>query len=265
MTFTEEYLTDEERDLEELSNYPTAFGITFTPKVSGIALAIAGLLGSLYLALNWLLPAQQSLQQLQADEMSKQQQVDQAKSGVSNQEFQNVDRQLQQKEALKQQILALFANENDVNTLLLDISQIFQARKVTLISFQPQGSRPTVITDSSLGAAVNNRLKRQSFNVQMKGRYANSQDVLRDLERLQPLVVIKNLSTKIEQGELVATVVTQGKNQARIIPNANQMVTTSFLLDMIIPLTAEELAKLAPPPAAEGQKEQQPPANNPPQ
>lgn len=97
MTFTEEYVPDEDRDLEEMDNYPTAFGVTFTPRVIGIALAVACLLGSLYLVFNWLMPAYTTLRQLEADESSKQQQVDQQKNGGMKQEFENLEGQLQQK------------------------------------------------------------------------------------------------------------------------------------------------------------------------
>lgn len=265
MTFTEEYLPDEDRELEELANYPTAFGITFTPKVTGITLAIAGLLGSLYLGMNWVLPAYQSLQQLQADKTGKEQQVAQQRSGVAATEFEKVETQLLQKEGIKQQILSLFANEKDINTLLLDIDRIFRSRGVTLISFQPQGTGAAVITDSSLGADVNNKLKRQTFNVQMKGRYVDSQNVLRDLERLQPLILLKNLNTQADEGERIAKVVSTGKNQATIVPEDDKPVVTSFLLDLVIPLTPEELAKLAPPPAPPPAQPGETPPANPPQ
>jgi len=50
------------------------------------------------------------------------------------------------------------------------------------------------------------------------------------------------------EGGSVVKVVSTGKNQATIVPQGDQPVTTTFLLDVIIPLNAEELAKLAPPP-----------------
>ncbi|MFN9675011.1 MAG: pilus assembly protein, partial [Microcystis sp.] len=47
--------------------------------------------------------------------------------------------------------------------------------------------------------------------------------------------------------------------KATIVPQGDKHVTTTFLLDVIIPLNAEELAKLAPPPPAEGQPPASPP------
>jgi len=115
------------------------------------------------------IPAYTDLQRLQIDKDSKQQQVDQQTSGLGATKFQKIESQLQQKEATKQQILALFAQEKNLSTILLDISNIFKSRNVKLISFQPQALEPVVVSDSSLGSAVNNKLKRQTFNVKSKG------------------------------------------------------------------------------------------------
>ncbi|MFN7255571.1 MAG: pilus assembly protein [Microcystis sp.] len=256
MTFTEEF---EDRELEEFDEYPIAFGITFTPRNSGIAAAVLGLLGSFYLLFNWVMPAYNTWQQLQNDAAGKQQQVDQQKSGLGSAEFQKIESQLQQKQAIKQQILSLFAKEKDLSTILLDISNIFKSRNVKLISFQPQGLEPVVVSDGSLGSAVNNKLKRQTLNVKIEGNYTNTQEVIRDLERLQPLILLNSLNTQMEKEGSAVKVVSTGNNKATIVPQGDKPVTTTFLLDVIIPLNAEELAKLAPPPPAEGQPPASPP------
>ncbi|MFN7216655.1 pilus assembly protein [Microcystis sp.] len=256
MTFTEEF---EDRELEEFDEYPIAFGITFTPRNSGIAAAVLGLLGSFYLLFNWVMPAYNTWQQLQNDAAGKQQQVDQQKSGLGSAEFQKIESQLQQKQAIKQQILSLFAKEKDLSTILLDISNIFKSRNVKLISFQPQGLEPVVVSDGSLGSAVNNKLKRQTLNVKIEGNYTNTQEVIRDLERLQPLILLNSLNTQMEKEGSAVKVVSTGNNKATIVRQGDKPVTTTFLLDVIIPLNAEELAKLAPPPPAKGQPPASPP------
>lgn len=257
MTFTEEF---EERELEGFDEYPIVFGITFTPRNSGIAIAVLGLLGSFYLLFNWLMPAYNALQQLQNDASSKQQQVNQQKSSLGQAQFQKVESQLQQKKAIKQQILSLLAKEKDLSTLLLDISNIFKSRDVKLISFRPEPLKSVVVSDGSLGSAANNKLKRQTFNVKIEGNYTNTQEVIRDLERLQPLILLNGLNTQMEKEGSAVKVVSTGNNKATIIPQGDKPLTTTFLLNVIIPLSAEEVAKLAPPPAAEGQ----PPASPPP-
>ncbi|MCA2749835.1 MULTISPECIES: pilus assembly protein [unclassified Microcystis] len=250
MTFNEEF---EKLKLEEFEEYPIAFGITFTPRNSGIAAAVLGLLGSLYLLFNWVMPAYNTWQQLQTDAADKKQLVDQQKSRLEFSEFQKIESQLQQKKAIKQKILSLFAKERDLSTILLDVSNIFKSRDVKLVSFQPQGLEQVVVSDGSLGSEVNNKLKRQTFNVKMEGNYAKTQEVIRDLERLQPLILLNSLNTQMEKQGSTVKVLSTGKNKATIVPQGDKPVTTTFLLDVIIPLSAEELAKLAPPPPAEGQ------------
>jgi hypothetical protein len=130
---------------------------------------VLGLLGSFYLLFNWVMPAYNTLQELaKRCGLANNNRYEQ-KSGLVPLEFQKIESQLQQKEATKQQILALFAQEKDLSTILLDISNIFKSRNVKLISFQPQGLEPVVVSDSSLGGAVNNKLKRQTFNVKIEG------------------------------------------------------------------------------------------------
>ncbi|MDB9403957.1 pilus assembly protein [Microcystis sp. CS-574] len=250
MTFNEEF---EKLKLEEFQEYPIAFGINFTPRNSGIAAAMLGLLGSLYLLFNWVMPAYDTLQQLQTDAADKQQLLEQQKSRLEFSEFQKIESQLQQQKAMKQQILSLFARERDLSTILLDVSNIFKSGDVKLVSFQPQGLEPVVVSDGSLGSEVNNKLKRQTFNVKIQGNYVNTQEVIRDLERLQPLILLNSLNTQMEKQGSTFKVVSTGNNKATIVPQGDRPVTTTFLLNVIIPLSAAELAKLAPPPPPEGQ------------
>ena len=246
MTFTEEYLGDED-DLQGSSEYPSAFGITFTPRVSGIAIGVLGLLGSLYLALNWLLPMYDQYQKLKTDEITKQDQITQRKIGDLDRKIEALQIQLQQKESQKQQVLAMFAREQDLNTLLLDISNLLKNRNIELLSFSPQG-KMAPISDGSLGEMVNNKLKRQTYQAKLRGSFESTQAVVRDLERLQPLVIVRGLRSQAEAQENVGTLVGTSPSSAQVIPAQNLPITTDMQLDVIIPLTAEEVAKLAPPP-----------------
>lgn len=263
-TYTEEYLPQEAQGLDDDSNYPTAFGITFTPKISGIALALVGILGSAALATNWVLPLNENYQKLKADEQAKQQQVEQQKSGKLDEKYQTLELQLTQKEALKTQVLALFANESSLDTILLDVNQFFKKRNVELTSFEPEQGGTKIIEDGSLGTAVNKKLKRQSYNIAMTGAFEPTQSIIRDLERLQPLVMVKGLKTGLngEQKAVALLVVNPALKTSKVIPSSNQKVDTTMRLDVIMPLTPEELAKLAPPPPPPDQQGQQgqPPA-----
>lgn len=246
MTYREEFVPEEEQGLEE-GNYPTAFGITFTPQVSGIGLALVGLVGAIYILMNFAMPAWDNYSKLKEDETNKQQQVEQQTSGKLDKKLQDAQVKLQQAEALKAQVLAFFSNEKTLETLLLDLNRFFQARKVKLISFQPQGDI-TIISDSSLGQAVNNKLKRQSFNLEMEGSFVQTQALLRDLERLQPLLVLKNLNSQTTGNQKV-TLINRPNQASALIPGGEEKLKTTLTLDVILPLTPVEVAKVAPPPA----------------
>jgi hypothetical protein len=206
--------------------------------------------------MNWVLPNYSTFQQLKADETTKQQQLEQQKGLTKPTRFQKLQADLAQKQAVKNQVISMFADQKALNTILIDVENIFQARNVELTKFQPTGET-TIVNDGSLGANVNNKLKRQSYSVAMKASYENTQNVFRDLERLQPLILIKNINSTIAEDNAVATLVQTGKNTAQLIPKTNQQVVTNFNIDMILPLTPEEVAKLAPPPAPPA-----PPANS---
>jgi type IV pilus assembly protein PilO/type IV pilus assembly protein PilQ len=95
---------------------------------------------------------------------------------------------------------------------------------------------------------VNNKLKRQTYQARLRGGFESTQAVVRDLERLQPLVIVRGLRSQAETQENVGTLVGTSPSSAQVIPIKDLPITTDLQLDVIIPLTAEEVAKLAPPP-----------------
>ena len=260
MTFSDEFnATQTEVDFDEAgSSYPTAFGITFTPQLSGIILGALGLLGSIYVVLNFVMPAYQSYQTLRADETAKQSQIQQQESGELNEKMLNAEVKLRESEALRNQVLALFSSEDSLKTMLFDINQLVEKHGLELVNFQPDGS-VTVVSDGSLGSGVNNRLKRQRFNLTLKGDFGSTQSLLRDLERLQPLLVITGLNSKLEEEKFVIDVVdikeeggeTVVTGQAK--SQGNDSLETSFILDAILPLSPDELAEVNPEEEGEGE------------
>jgi Type II secretion system (T2SS), protein M subtype b len=259
MTYSDEFVTrsgDTKTKAEE-ENYPTAFGITFTPQVSGVALALLGVLGAVYVLTTFVMPAYQNYQKLKADEQAKIDQVNQQKSGVIDKRFQEADSKLKQAQRLKADVLNLFSNEDTLDTLLLDINKFVTSKQARLINYKPQGGDATVINDSSLGAQVNNKLKRKTIELEMEGTFEQTQAVMRDIERLQPLLMVRNLNVETSQSPFV--VFTNLSNRQTQLISLPSTVKTKFTFDAILPLTPEDVAKLAPPP--EEKKDGQPQGN----
>ncbi|MFP5273726.1 hypothetical protein [Coleofasciculus sp.] len=237
---------------EEAPNYPTAFGITFTPKVSGIIFAVLGILGAAYLAMNVVQPVFEEYNTLKTQRQEKESQ---------RQDPQEIQQQIQQKQLelaqakqQNQKVLSLFANEQSIDTLLLDVNGFFKPIDGELTSYEPvevNEEESDIVTDGSLGAAVNGKLKRKSFNLEMEGSFNEIQSVLRSIERLQTLVVVKELTTEIStpQGLLVddkGTVVsTYVEKDEKIIPDAKPTLKTNYRLDVLMPLSEEQKQEAA--------------------
>jgi hypothetical protein len=254
--YSESYTTstttiiDEEFDAS--ADYPTAFGITFTPQVSGIALGIVGVVGMVYIVLNFFLPAWNEYQQLKSDEAAKQAQIDQQSTGELERKLARAEVQLQQAEQRKSTILELYANSQDIDTILFNFNNLFTARNVKLISFLPEGE-PAIIGDDTLGADVKNRLKRQTFKIAMAGGFGETHNLIRDIERLQPLIMMKNLQSSLVKTEFPVNVVRDGENVA-VQADASDTLNTNLTLEVYFPLTPEEIAALPPPPPPPGEE-----------
>jgi hypothetical protein len=257
MTYTQDYSTTTIiDDFGSESNYPTAFGITFTPKVSGIALGLLGLLGAGYVLMNFFMPALGKYLELKLDEATKQEQVNQQTQATLQQKLQEAEGRLQQAENRRTTVLDLYASSEDLKTLLLDINALIQSRDLDFINFLPQGD-PVVIGDDSLGAGAKNKLKRQTYQLTLKGPFGNTHNLIRDLERLQPLILIKDLKADLVQTQIPVNLVQSG-SQAELKPEVDDTLNTSMTLDVLLPLTPEEIAALAPPPPPPGEAGQQP-------
>jgi type IV pilus assembly protein PilO len=236
---------------EETPNYPTAFGITFTPRVGGAVIGVLGLLGATYLLVNLVQPAWQQYQELKSSVESKQQQI---------QDQEQIRRQIKAKQAelvqakqKNKQVLSLFANEKTLDTLLLDLNSFVKARNGTMTSYKPaegdgQTTTDGVINDSSLGATVNGKLKRQTVNVEFEGSFDQVQSILRSFERLQSLLLVKDFKTEVadDQGLLINTL--NGKSvpaifkreDQKVVPGGKPTLKTSFKLEALIPASEEE-------------------------
>ncbi|MEL4898570.1 pilus assembly protein [Crocosphaera sp. Alani8] len=245
MTFSEEFNSAQsEEDFEEQSsNYPSAFGITFTPQISGICLGVLGIIGSIYVGLTLVKPAYDNYNQLKTTEAEKQGQVVQQETGEFSQQMLEAEGKLRESESLRNQVLSLFSSEESLKTILLDINQLVEKHQAELVSFQPDGTI-TIVKDSSLGAGVNNRLKRQKFNLTIKGNFGSTQSILRDLERLQPLLVITGLSSQLVDENFIIDVVNVTQDGGKVQARGQDTLETSFTLDAILPLSPEELARL---------------------
>jgi type IV pilus assembly protein PilO len=242
---------------EEAPSYPTVFGVQLTPVVSGVLVALLGLAGAAYLLINVVQPTWQQTQELERTAAEKRSQL--INQEETQRQIEEARQQLAEAEKLKADVLTLFASEESLDTLLLDLNERVQSvnagitdadRRATLSKFESTTPDPEVIQDSSLGAAANGVLQRQVYNVEMQGNFAQTQSIIRNIERLQPLLLVQDFNSEVQASTRILRLDAQGR------PVSNQPVprlTTSFKLIALMPAPTAPPAAPAPGAPAEGQ------------
>ncbi|TVQ48047.1 MAG: type II and III secretion system protein [Gloeocapsa sp. DLM2.Bin57] len=238
MNSTGEFKTVEGTEGQESTKKPQMFGITMTPLVGGILLGLVGLGAFWYVWSSMVSPAMENKQELETDKRQKEGQLRQLKSGEVERRIGETQAELDRELQLEPQVFAMFSDENSLDTMLIDLNSSIEANQAKLVTFQPEGEGSVLITDGSLGELVNNRLKRQTNNVTIVGTFEQTQAVIQDIERLQPLLLIKDFQTQVSESP------TYVYRQGQISVQGETILTTTFKIDAILP---EDPANLAQP------------------
>ncbi len=232
MTFSGDFLDEE--GLEE--DYPSAFGITFTPIVSGIALAIVGIVGAGYIFMNMVAPAQEGYKSTEKQKAEKLAQLNQVKGQDYPKKIANLQSELEAEIVLKSRVISMFTNQDDLETLLIDFSNFIGANQGVLVRYSPDKDI-TIIDDNYLGESVKGKLKKKGISIQFKGTFSQTQAIINNLERLQPLLIIKNYESKVTDNPTAVLT----SNRRKLVPKNPAILTTDLKIDAILPLSQKEL------------------------
>ncbi len=224
---------------EPESEYPQAFGISFTPTVSGIICGIVGLLGFGYIFMNMIQPLRTELKDLKAQMTDKNSAVNDEKIAKTKQTITDLQAKIQQEKSLSGDILAFFSNEDTLDTLLLDINSFIDLNKAELVAYQPEDKEAKIINDSSLGKRVNGKLKRKSITVELQATYPQTWAIIRDIERLQPLLLVKDFQSELADKRTGIV----SSNKKFIVTGGNEL-KTKFKLEAILPLSDQDKAAI---------------------
>ena len=153
-----------------------------------------------------------------------------------------------------------------MDTLLLDINQRIESSNASLngvrnqvrergippilLEAQLQSFAPgekVVVEDGSLGEGINGKLKKETYNVQFSGDYAQTQSILRNLERLEPLLLVRDFSVT-SSGDIPETVIGAS---GQVVVQPKIQITTSFEIDALIPTSDADVPPEIAPAAAE--------------
>lgn len=241
MTFSDDFITVGEGQEQDFApSYPSLFGIKLTPQVSGILIALGLGALALYVLTTYVMPVWQRYGELSASRTEKQGQIAQKQAVIKQGEKLKTD--LAQAKQQQTEILGLFANEKTLDTLLIDLNRLVESGNATqqngvtaqLQRFVPVNQTAEVINDGSYGAAVNGKLKRRIVTLEFKGNYEQTQSILRNMERLQPLLIVRDYQSTLSQNT---------SSQPGVVPLPS--ITTSFQLQVLIPANPEEVAAAA--------------------
>jgi len=229
--------------------YPSVFGITFSPTVTGLCIAAIGVGISGYIFTSYLQPQLAKNQELEIKLAQTQDQIQQRKD--NSKKIAAAEQSLDRANIQKQMVTELFANDKKLDTLLLDLNKIVNIRQGELQKFIPDlpvagsgSSGAAVVSDGSLGIALNNKIKRKGVSIEVKGNFDRVQSILRTIERLDQLLLVKDFKAEVDKTDLKMLVDAQGK----LIPQPEASIKTSFKIQALIPLTPAEQAAVAPPP-----------------
>lgn len=225
MTLSGDFIPEDTGVQEAAPEYPTAFGITLTPTVIGIILALVGLGGALYLFLNVLQPALQRRSELAAEVRSKE--ADLANQEQALQEIEEVEAELEAALAERRSVYGLFSSEDQLDTLILDINRQIVPTNVgiedlrrqligagvdpelvgaRLTQVEPLPDRSGVITTEDLEEntyytdEIVGKLRSEKIAVGIQGDFAQIQSIIRNIERLEPLLIIRDFT--LEESEI---------------------------------------------------------------
>lgn len=233
MTFADDFAAEEQ---SLAGDYPTAFGITFTPTITGVAIAVAGMALAAYGYINYVKPAQEKYTEVSTKKQELQGQLAKIQTGDLQLKLAQLEADLAAKQATKSRVVSMFTAEQDLDTLLIDLDNFILANQGNLIEYQPD-SEIAPIEDASLGAEVQGKLKRKGIALTIEGTFTETKEILQDLERLQPLLMIQSISSTVsEKPTAIFT-----SNNSELVSQKQAELKTQIKLDAILPASQEEI------------------------
>ncbi|MEL7332159.1 MAG: hypothetical protein AAFN12_07905 [Cyanobacteria bacterium J06560_2] len=260
-----DFVPPEDGDYIDEPMNPVVFGVEFTPTIIGILVALAGIGGAAYLFVNKVQPVAVQNEALRTDISTKEGQL--ISQAQQLEDIAKIEAELEVAMQRRRNVYGLFANEKTMDTLLLDINQRIENSNAALAgvknqvrsrgipavvleaqlkSFSP--GEKVVVSDSSLGAEINGKLRREVYSIRFSGDYAQTQNILRNLERLEPLLMVRDFS--VSRGQVVEETIIGSDGQVIREPKAK--LETSFQLDALMPTADADVPPEVAPPAEGG-------------
>jgi type IV pilus assembly protein PilO len=238
MTVSEEYMSAEGGEQEAAKG--GLFGIKPTPTLMGVLAAVAGVAAAVAMFMYLLLPAWEAKDKLNADIKQKEEEIARLKIGQSKKQEAVANREREKQG--KTQVEALLGEEKTLDTLLLDINKLVNESGAKLINFKPADSTlsQALFTKDGKPATAGNLQGFQSLSVSLEvaGTFAQIQSMVRNIERLEPLLVMGKFDSQVDEQTLELLVSPEG----RVLRLSDPTLKTTFELLAIVPKSPESSA-----------------------
>ncbi|MDY6805567.1 MAG: pilus assembly protein PilO [Cyanobacteriota bacterium] len=218
------------------------------PKVIGIGVGVLGAALAGWVVYSSVMPAVEKGKTLNEELEAAKAKIVEQKRQI--QERPKAEAALVEAQENRNDVTRLFASDRTMETLLYDINKLVdtinsgitdEEKMAKMTRFNPEISQDGnyVVNDGSLGPLVNGKLKRRKFKVEFEGSYPQTRAFTIAIERMQPLLVVKNLRTQLDQqGETLEVEWKEGKFiPIDVSPNR---LRTSFDLHALLALSEEE-------------------------
>ena len=230
------------------------FGFTFTSKILGILIGVGGIGLAAYMATSFVMPIWEQVQAGQKNIDTKKAAVTTLESQVASKS--NTAEKIEEANQQNKFVLSLLPNVDNIDTLIRDIQEQIPKTIVFALpptfSYELEGSiRAFQPTEPVKGTQYDT----YSFTVGFDGKFEDVLNTIQKIERLKPLLVIKDL--KLTKKSLPTTTfkfsrpIAVGKEK-EILDILPPLIGADFTLQAFVPKTEAELkaAAAAAPPAA---------------
>jgi type IV pilus assembly protein PilO len=229
------------------------FGIKLTPQVQAIGIAVLGLVIAGALFYQFVLPEFQKGREIK-------QKIDESKQMQQQLQVliqQKAESEVKRSEAKQRRanVTAMFATDASANTLLFDMTQLVNrinagvqgdGFKAKITKFEPDiplaaatvvptALNPDILTHTSFGSFLVGKLRRKKFKVEFEGNFAPTRNLMRNLELMQSLLVVRNLTSELLSSTQVIKVIFLKGKRISLRPSQT-VIKTAFDLHVLLPL-----------------------------
>ncbi|MGK7906025.1 MAG: hypothetical protein AB4040_02195 [Synechococcus sp.] len=199
----EEYVPSPEElaALDRAQSTVTVLGLELTPVRMGLIVGALGIIGVGALSFFSLKPTFEQMNAIEKELKTKQSQLSSIQQKIEG--LQDLDAQIERARALNAAISDLLPTPENVNTQLLEVSRLVEQSDLVLSSFVPSAPQPA---GSNVPASIQPQITQNSTQIAVNsGSYQSGIDLMGNIERLETLFKVSNLSVDVDSETAIQT------------------------------------------------------------